>query len=782
MKTKIILIFSFIFFLQGFTQEKVLKYSKAKIYYSNPQDLTKMLNNGIAVDHGVNKRNVFVESVFSTNEITKAKALGFQVDISIDDMQKHIKNRKKTAITRNATCPTNEDGKVYDTPANFELGSMGGFYTYAQMLQELDDMHSLYPNLITAKAQISNFLTYENRPIYSVKISDNPDVDENEPEMLFTAIHHAREPASMQQLIFYMWYLLENYATDDEIKGIVDNTEQFFIPVLNVDGYIYNETTDPNGGGFWRKNRRLNNDGSRGVDNNRNYSYHWGESGVSNDGYGETWPGTAPFSEAENQASKWFCEQHNFVMAINNHTYSQLLLYPFGYDYNVPTPDNSIFEAISGLMVSQNGYSNVISSDLYPAAGDSDDWMYGDTSTKNKIFSMTPEIGASFWPDQSEIIDLCKSMMFHNITAAHLITNYAEITDLSPKFITGFTGNFDYKIKRLGLQDPSNFTVSIQPISSNIVSVGANQSHNNLTMLQEVTGSISYVLSSSIQTGEEIKYKLIVNNGQFDTETTITKVYGSSQVVFEDLGTSTSNFNNTDWGISTSEYHSAPSSITDSVNGDYANSTSSTIELTDGIDLSNVTEANVSFYTKWNIEAGWDYVQFEISIDNGNTWIPQCGKFTSAGTANQNILGEPMYDGTQNAWVKEEINLSDYIGENIKFRFQIVSDNYQTRDGFYFDDFKIDVINPSSTANIITDEFSNLRVFPNPFKDTILVKIPNINNEAIISIFSINGKLIKQTKTVNSSTIINSNQLNSGIYFIKVTTKNGVKTLKVIKQ
>tara|TARA_B110000483_G_scaffold92234_1_gene113742 strand:- start:60 stop:245 length:186 start_codon:yes stop_codon:yes gene_type:complete len=50
-----------------------------------------------------------------------------------------------------------------------------------------------------------------------------------------------------------MWYLLENYETDLEVKSIVDYNELYFIPVVNPDGYVYNEQTFPNGGGLWRK-------------------------------------------------------------------------------------------------------------------------------------------------------------------------------------------------------------------------------------------------------------------------------------------------------------------------------------------------------------------------------------------------------------------------------------------------------------------------------------------------------------------------------------------------
>lgn len=773
----IVLLFS-LSCIASFSQEKVQKYSKAKIYYSSSIDLEILANNGLAVDHGLKKKNIFIESVFSKKELEIAQQLGFRVEVLIYDMQKHVTSLKKnTKGTKNTTC-TNVSN--YVAPVNFELGSMGGFYTYAQVLSELDDMFTLYPNLITAKAQISNFNTFENRPIYSVKISDNPTIDENEPEMLLTAIHHAREPASVQQLIFYMWYLLENYATSTEIQSIIDNTEQFFIPVINVDGYIYNETTNPNGGGFWRKNRRLNADGSIGVDNNRNYSFHWGESGVSLSGSGETWPGIAGFSEPENQAVKWFCEQHNFVMALNNHSYSELLLIPYGYAINTPTPEHSTFEAMSEIMVKENGYANIISSELYPAAGDSDDWMYGDTSTKNKIYAMTPEIGSAFWPSQSSIVPICKEMLFHNITAAHLITNYAVTKDTSPEFINTINGDFNYTIKRLGLQSPANFTVSIIPLSANIVSVGSSQTHNGMVMAQEDANVISYVLDSSIQQGNEIKYKLIVNNGQFDSEKEITKIFGTPQSIFTDNASSLNNYNITNWNISTTEYYSAPSAITDSVSGNYNDNIDSSIELSNELDLTNAISAKISFYTKWNIESGWDYVQFEISIDNGITWIPQCGKHTKNGNSQQNIENEPMYDGAQNTWVKEEINISDYLNENIKFRFQIVSDGYTTEDGFYFDDFEVKAIY-ATPASLNNSELLNFSVYPNPFKDNVTVNIPNLITEAQLSIYSVNGQLLSLLKTQETTTIIKNENLDKGVYFIKIATDKKSKIIKLIK-
>ena len=70
-------------------------------------------------------------------------------------------------------------------------------------------------------------------------------------------------------------------------------------------------------------------------------------------------------------------------------------------------------------------------------------------------------------------------------------------------------------------------------------------------------------------------------------------------------------------------------------------------------------------------------MQFLVSTDNGTTWIPQCGNYTVNGTsANGSVPpnNQPVYVGTQGNWVLEEINLSDYLGQVVKFRFQLGAD------------------------------------------------------------------------------------------------------------
>jgi hypothetical protein len=226
-----------------------------------------------------------------------------------------------------------------------------------------------------------------------------------------------------------------------------------------------------------------------------------------------------------------------------------------------------------------------------------------------------------------------------------------------------------------------------------------------MALLQQDNDSISYTLDPAIIPGNLITYVISVDNGQYLSNDTITKIYGQSQIIFTEAGNNLNNWSSSAyWNTTTSTFYSPSSSITDSPGGDYSNNIEKSITLTIGVSLNNAVAATLSFYGKWEIEDGYDYVQLEISTDAGANWIPQCGNYTNAGSANQ-ATGEPLYDGFQSTWVKEEISLSDYLGQTIIARFTIVSDNWVTEDGFYFDDFEINVVSCDSTSSTINDVF-----------------------------------------------------------------------------
>ena len=109
----------------------------------------------------------------------------------------------------------------------------------------MDSMLLNYPDLVKLD---SIGRTHENRAIWTLTISDHDASDEEtEPEVLFTGMQHASEPLEMQNLIFFMQYLLENYSLNARLKEIVNSRQLVFIPCLNPDGYVFNETTNHSG-------------------------------------------------------------------------------------------------------------------------------------------------------------------------------------------------------------------------------------------------------------------------------------------------------------------------------------------------------------------------------------------------------------------------------------------------------------------------------------------------------------------------------------------------------
>ncbi|MCH7681656.1 T9SS type A sorting domain-containing protein [candidate division KSB1 bacterium] len=449
-------------FLSGsvLSQELSAKYSKVRVYATGNEDILSMNKAGLAIDHIISGTNYF-DVVFNDLEMDLLKKTGVSFEVLVNDLEAEYQSRPK--LSRADLGALEAQMKKKYGLQGFGFGSMGGYYTFNEIVAELDEMVALFPNLITVKQSIGT--TIEGRDIWMVKISDNPNVNESEEEVLYTALMHAREPQGMACVMYYMWYLLENYGSDSVVDFLVDNREMYFIPCINPDGYTYNESTNPNGGGNWRKNRRNNGGGIFGVDINRNFEYQWGFNNVGSSPTpsSSTYRGTAPASESETQAVENFAINHDLTMTFNFHAVAGTFNFPWGYlSNNSSTPDHDQFVAFSRNMRVFNGYpfGTPFQNLGYTTNGYSNDWFYGEQTLKNKTFSWTVEAnGSGFWPSQSEIVPLAIETLHSNFVLANGVSGgmppVVDIT-VTPQSPTIIPSGGAFLVFDLDLQNNTN--------------------------------------------------------------------------------------------------------------------------------------------------------------------------------------------------------------------------------------------------------------------------------------------------------------------------------------
>src|SRR5688572_23562604 len=238
------------------------------------------------------------------------------------------------------------------------------YHDYAEMAAEVQSTASTYPSIVS---RFSLGRSYQGRELWAVKVSDNVAVDESEPEVLFTANQHAREHLTVEMALYILRELTSKYATDPRIKNIVDTRETYIVFMVNPDGVEYDIATGRYR--MWRKNRQPN-AGSTfvGTDLNRNWAHQWGCCGGSSGSTSsETYRGAAPFSAPETARLRDFVNSRviggvqQIKAHIDFHTYSELILWPYGYTTADTAPGLTIDErnahaTLGRQMANTNGY------------------------------------------------------------------------------------------------------------------------------------------------------------------------------------------------------------------------------------------------------------------------------------------------------------------------------------------------------------------------------------------------------------------------------------------
>ncbi len=677
------------------------KCSRIKIFVPDRITLDKIWATGIDYEGCTGKLGGYMEFVAGLSSKDILEQYGIHYDTVIDDLAKYEGSRLTPG-------PVNALG--------FGYGTMGGFYTYAEVGVQLDSMRILYPNLITAKTSIGT--STEGRSMWMVRMKNNADVvDATKPEILYTALHHAREPEGMMSLMYYMWWLLQNYGTNEEATYIMNNRQLYFVPVVNPDGYEYNHITNPGGGGMWRENRRMNTASCYGVDLNRNYGPYesWnaangGSSTTTTCGQG-TYRGPSPFSEPETQAMNVLMRAHSFKTALNYHTYGNYLIYPYGY-LSRENGDSLIYRDWTYEMQFDNHFTNGTDQQTvnYSTRGNSDDFMFGDTSSgKVATYTMTPEVGTTgFWPSTGEIFPLAAGNLKQNKVLAFVGGSYPTMVSYSVQdegnngFIDrGESFSLILNIKNRGLVTAQN--VSVDVVSS-IATVSVTNSPILLSSISSQVTSQAVVngtVTGTATTGLPLKFYITMTDPDgFVKRDTINMFLGTPTSLFTDsANTGTGNWNTgTGWGT-TSNAHTPPYSFTDSPSGNYPTSANNSLTLNSQVSLVGYQSAQLKFWTKWATEPSWDFATVELSTNNGSTWTTIRTKLSHSGSgrATSQPSGAWGYESYTPGltWIEQDADLSSYSGSQVKLRFRVAADGGEERDGFYVDDFRLFGWNPN---------------------------------------------------------------------------------------
>ncbi|MEL6943221.1 MAG: M14 family zinc carboxypeptidase, partial [Bacteroidota bacterium] len=568
----------------------------------------------------------------------------------------------------------------------------GGFYTYSEVLAQLDEMKTLFPNLITDKFSIGTSI--EGRTIWAVKISDNPDTDESASEaaVYYDALTHAREPASMATTINFMFHLLENYGSDSEATYLINNREIFVVPVVNPDGYVYNESTNPNGGGMWRKNRRNNSGSCEGVDINRNFDWMWSSnSGSSGNTCSESYRGTSAFSEPETQAIRDFATSINPPIAYTTHTFqgSYLMI-----DFSNGTQDYALPAEFSNDCLDDNEYiygdADVL---LGFASGTTQYWMFDALGT----IIWTPELGETgFWPAPSEIIPLVEEHLKPFIYISWVAGAYADFQGFNilnnSQLRNGENLSFNVEVKNKGLsQAAQNVTVDVSSPYANIVPITTSASYGNIASRTTTNNNASpfeFSVNSSANVGDQVKFYVDVKQeGTLTRRDSFYVTVGEQNILFsEDAEGSLSNWSlagtGAAWATTNEDAYGGTNAIADSPIGNINNSGSTAIQMSSAVNLSGANAPRLEYAAKWGHENGLDRTRVQISTDGGSNWATLTTPFTTS------VQGSQGYTGNE-TWIYESIDLSTYIGQSIQIRFATFANGSTPSDGFYFDNFRI---------------------------------------------------------------------------------------------
>lgn len=658
-------------------------------------------------------------------------ALGARTEVVDEDPGLHAAQRARAdlasrphepgRIVRSANRP---DGVFRtDTLPAPGSGSFGGFWSLAEVKMKLDDLvASDTRNVVADKIDTLGY-SVQGRPIWALKLCTPVSGTDTRPVVYYNALTHAREPGGMHAIFYFVDDLLARYPSDPVAKYLLENRQIVICPVVNPDGYTFNQRILDSTGtfGMWRKNLRDNNanlrtDTSDGVDINRNFGWKWGydNTGSSGTASSETYRGTAAWSEPETRIQRDEFSALRPVCGLSFHTYSNLFVHPWGYTATA-TPDSARFYAWDDEMSLGNGFlAGQGPRILYSVNGEFSDWTYGDTLSKPKAFTWTPEVGGAndgFWPVPSRIVPIAQTVLRACWTAAGIAGPWVRVERSSiaeGHLDAGNLAHLSIRARNIGQtgQAGPGLKATLTPLDPEVGVLSGPVGYPAIGSFQSAdptAGAMFTVVAvDSITPGRMVRFRVdFSDDAGLACADTVEIVVGNPTVAFVDPCQTIGNWTLVagSWGAKTGDATHPDVYITDSPSGLYAANATAQLKLKTQLNLTAGVHAWAFFESRYVYEQEYDGGLFEASFDS-TTWTPLAG--IGATTSTSTFIGgagKPYWTGSRYAWRNDRIDLGGYTGGRataVKVRWRTLSDSGSNFDGMSFDSLRILLYDPAT--------------------------------------------------------------------------------------
>lgn len=622
--------------------------------------------------------------------------LGIAYEVLIPDLQAHANASWNQVVAQERINLQNADHNQRGASVHDDAW----FSNYKQ----LADIIAYYNNIANMRPDLASMAdigdSIQSNDIFALTIT-GPDAPGNaasdRPVILWHGATHAREWVSPMTVAYLASKFVDSYDTNPRVTDLLNTARIVIVPVTNPDGYLYTWSNER----FWRKNRRNNGNGTFGVDINRNWGYEWGGQGASTNSSDDTYRGTGPFSEIETQTIRDLAQSYgdDFVAHIDYHSFSQLILWPFGYADGVqtPEPDRTFYDTLStdlsNEILSFSGvfYNPIQSVDLYAASGASSDWFYGELGAKSLTFELRPADGGldGFDPPPSVILPTAQE----NFQAALL---FAERTTQQLTFSASNLGNIQSDtVAQVTLSVVDGIAQQDDSTAMLLARIGSSGSFSSGLMSSSIAGQYTGDLPAA-PCGHEIQYYFEISSIEGDTYTFPSGGASSpSSVLPQDIALVSIDEMESDSGwtvgapgdtANTGIWNRMNPQGTDAQPEDDHTPTGTDCWVTDGVAGSSIgsndidggattltspsldaiiagEDASISYWRWYSNNAGAspneDSMLVEISNDNGQSWFEL--ETVSTGAA---------------SWIEKTFRVADFVEPTDQIRVRFVASDF----------------------------------------------------------------------------------------------------------